>query len=406
MTLLRTRSLAVWAGVSALMLSFALNAMDRQLFYPLLGAVRTDLGLSLPQGGALATGFTLGMAAAGLPAGHLADRFPRRTVIIVSIVVYSVGTLATPFATGFTDLFGYRLLSGLGEGMQAAALFAALGAYFHRHRALVLGALVAAFGLGVFLGPLLGVAIAQATGTWRTPFYYFGFAGLVIALIILLVVRPSLTEHATRQDRAETSFDHVPASPYNRNSLLLAAVSAVGGMVFYSFLGLYPTFLQSSLDFTAGQAALATGLVGTGAAFSLLGGWLGDRLDQRRLLIGTYAMVSVTGMLLYQGPSTAGWQYFFAFLMGVFGSGFLFTNCTSALQRAVQPHHVGRAAGLFVTSYYVAAACSGLLFAALVDGIGWRAAGFWQLGALPWLGVVALVLVRTDQTQRGVRTAR
>ncbi len=38
----------------------------------------------------------------------------RRTVIIARIVVYSLGTLATPLANGFADLFAYRLVGELG----------------------------------------------------------------------------------------------------------------------------------------------------------------------------------------------------------------------------------------------------------------------------------------------------
>ncbi|MGI5287781.1 hypothetical protein ACQEVF_31200 [Nonomuraea polychroma] len=79
--------------------------------------------------------------------------------------------------------------------------------------------------------------------------------------------------------------------------------------------------------------------------------------------------------------------------MGTFASGFLFTNCSTAMQRAVRPHHVCRGAGLFILTYYVAAAFSGLLFARLVGAVGWGGAGLWQLTLLPVLGITGLLLV-------------
>jgi MFS-type transporter involved in bile tolerance (Atg22 family) len=79
--------------------------------------------------------------------------------------------------------------------------------------------------------------------------------------------------------------------------------------------------------------------------------------------------------------------------MGTFASGVLFTNCSTVLQRAVRPEHVGRGAGLFILTYYVAAAVSGLIFARLVAGMGWQGAGFVQLTLLPLAGLAALLLV-------------
>src|SRR6266542_4900865 len=131
--------LVVAVGFLVLALSFMVNAMDRSVFAPLLPAIRQEYGFGLQAGGLLATGFTLGMAIAVVPAGHLIDRFSRKTVLLVSIVIYSLGTLATPLASGFGEMAAYRILSGFGEGMQAAALFAAVGAFFHHRRGLALG---------------------------------------------------------------------------------------------------------------------------------------------------------------------------------------------------------------------------------------------------------------------------
>ena len=111
------------------------------------------------------------------------------------------------------------------------------------------------------------------------------------------------------------------------------------------------------------MSALALSFVGFGGLAGLLGGWIGDRVSQRNLLIGGLLAMSVTGILIYQVQASLGWQCLFAFLMGVFGTGVMFPNLNSAIQRAVRPNQVGRAAGLFVTSYYGSAAFSGLLFA-------------------------------------------
>jgi MFS family permease len=388
---------AVAIGFGVLCVSYMLNAMDRQIFYPLLPDISAEFGFSLEQGGTLATGFTLGLATAGLVGGFLADRLSRRNILVIAVLTYSVGTLGVPLAAGFVDMSAYRLLSGVGEGIHAAALYAIVGAFFFHRRALAAGVVGVSFGLGIFLGPLVGTQIVAAWGEWRGPFYVFAAAGVVMSLLIVAVVSKRLTEAVTGKDgRPTAAFDHVPARPVNRNTLGLGVACAVSGLVFYGFLGLYPTFLEEELGFTAGQAALALSMAGFGAMMALPAGWLGDRYDQRMLLAVGFVGASACTFLAYQVATTPAAHYVLSFLIGTFASGVLFTNCTTAMQRAVRPEHVGRGAGMFMLTYYVGAAFSGLLFAWLVGQLGWNGAGLWQLTLLPILGVAAVAMVRTS----------
>lgn len=390
----RSGAVAAAVGLAVLCLSYLLNAADRQVFYPLLPQIREEFGFSLDQSGLLATGFTLGIALTGIPAGYLLDRVSRRTVVVLSIIVYSVGTAAIPLAAGFGDMAAYRLVSGIGEGVQATAIYAIIGAYYFHRRALAAGFIGLAFGLGVFLGPLVGQALSAAGGSWRVPFFVYGVAGLVMAVVVLAAVPRAMTEALTGRGSADgENYDHIPANPYNRNALAFGVTAAVSGLVFYGFLGLYPTFLREQLGFDAGQGALAASLVGFGAMTALPVGWLADRVDQRMLMAVGFVGSALTALLAYQFVTDPGGQYVLAFLMGVFASGILFTNASTVLQRSVRPEHVGRGTGIFILTYYVAAAVSGLLFARLVAGLGWAGAGLVQLTLLPIVGLVALALV-------------
>ncbi|MEU1188048.1 MFS transporter [Streptomyces sp. NPDC005859] len=395
----------VMTGVGFLLvvLSYMVNAMDRQVFPPLLPNIRAEYGFSLEQGGLLATNFTLGMALAGLPAGYLLDRFRRKTVLLVSIVIYSLGTMATPLATGFADMTLYRVVSGFGEGMQSAAIFAAIGAFFAHRRGLAFGVIGVGYSIGVFVAPLIGVRLMNTHGTWHAPFYLFGTAGLLIATASLFLVRTGLTEHSAERTASSRTHEYMPASAYNRNTIALAVHSVVSGVAIYGFLGLYPTYLITSLHYTAGQAALAMSLLGFGGMTAVFGGWLGDRFDQRNLLILSLLAVSTISVCIYQTHAGVAVQCVFAFLMGAFGLGFVYPNSNSAMQRAVRPGQIGRASGLFVTSYYGPAAFSGLLFAALVEAYGWSRAGLLQVTLLPLLGVAALAFVRTSRFNNAVR---
>ncbi|MDT0572036.1 MFS transporter [Streptomyces sp. DSM 3412] len=393
----------IGVGFLLIVLSYMVNAMDRQVFPPLLPNIREEYGFSLEQGGLLATNFTLGMALAGLPAGYLLDRFRRKTVLLASIVIYSLGTMATPLATGFADMTVYRVVSGFGEGMQSAAIFAAIGAFFAHRRGLAFGVIGVGYSIGVFIAPLIGVELMSMHGTWHSPFYLFGAAGLLIAAASLFLVRTGLTEHSAEKVAATGTYEYMPASAYNRNTVALAVHAVISGVALYGFLGLYPTYLITSLHYTPGQAALAMSLLGFGGMTAVFGGWLGDRFNQRNLLMLSLVAVSAVSACIYQTQAGVGLQCVFAFLMGAFGLGFIYPNTNSAIQRAVRPGQIGRASGLFVTSYYGPAAFSGLLFATLVDSFGWAQAGLLQVTVLPLVGVGALAFVRTSQFNNAVR---
>jgi MFS family permease len=175
-----------------LLVSYVINAMDRQLFSVLAPDVRDALGFSLPQLGLLSTVFTLGMGVAGLPAGFLLARVSRRALALCGLALFSAATALTAVATGFWDLFAYRFVSGVGEAMQLTALLAIGTAYFVRHRGLAASSLNFTFGVGAIIGPNLGAAILAATD-WPVPFVVFGLAGFAVLPVVALVPRTGRT---------------------------------------------------------------------------------------------------------------------------------------------------------------------------------------------------------------------
>jgi MFS family permease len=393
-----TKSVAITSFV-VVALSYVINAMDRQVFPVLLPAIRTDLGYTLAEGGLTATIFTLGIGLAGLPTGFLLDRVSRKTVMLLGVAVYSAFTILTALATGFFDMMLFRAITGIGEAMQNAALFSAVGAYFFANRALAIGGLNFAFGLGGFLGPLLGAQFSVAMGGWQAPFYVYGIIGFVFVAIIWIFISKRFTEQVegASAEQQAVSFEHVPERFLNRNVVMLGVTAAVVGLAMYGFIGLYPTFLQSVLGLSVTEAGTAASMFGLGAMVGLPAGYLSDKLNQRYVLIGALLTGSVIGYLIFNGPTAAGWQYLLSFCEGAVASGFCFVGLYAALQRSVRPHMIGRASGFFVSCFYIPASIAGYLFSALVGAVDWGGAGFWQLSVLPLIGVAAMLFVDTKK---------
>ena len=374
--------------------SYVINAMDRQVFSVVLPPIREDFSFSLAQGGFLSTIFTLGIGLAGVPSGYLLDRYPRKVVMLIGIAIFSVFTILTALALGFLDMSIYRAITGIGESMQNAALFSAVGAYFYSRRAMALGTLNFAYGLGSFFGPLFGGVMLQSTGSWKLPFYVYGVLGLVFIGIIGFFVTRRFTEQEEPPSVTAASVDErMPERLLNRNLIIGIITAAIVGTSMYGYLGLYPSFLQEELGFTPTQAGFALSMFGLGALMGIPAGYLGDRFPQRWVIIGALVGAIVTGYVLFNLITTPLQHNVLSFLEGMFASGFLFVNVYSLMQRSVKTTIIGRASGAFITSLYVPSALAGYLFAFLVGRFDWGGAAIVQLVLIPLIGIVAMLFL-------------
>lgn len=380
-----------------LALAYVINSMDRQVFPVLLTTVVEDLGdVRLARAGLLSTIFTLGIAAIGFPAGRMVDRFSRKYIIMVGIAIYSIFTILTALAFGYWDMLLVRAITGVGEGMQQAAMFAAVGAYFYMHRAMAIGVLNFAFGAGAFIGPFFGGLVLEATGSWRLPLYIYGAVGLVFIGIIALTVSKKFTEKVDPGTPGSVSQEvdaRMPDEFLNRNIVLTIIAAIATGLVLFGYIGLYPTFLQSQLGFDPSTAGLAASMFGAGALMGIPAGHLGDRFNQRWVTIAGFAGVIVTSFLLFFVAESPLPHYVLSFFYGTFASGFLFVNVYALMQRSAKTTMVGRASGTYITSVFGAAAASGWVFGFLVDRLDWGGAVAIQLMLVPLIAIVVMFFV-------------
>jgi len=360
-----------------LLASYAVNAMDRQLFPLIAPDVRREYGFSLAGIGLLSTVFTLGMAVAGAPTGVLLARFSRKAVLQTGIALFSAGTALTVVSRGFADMLVYRTVTGVGEAMQLTVLLAIAANYFAGHRAAALGAVNFSFAIGAIVSPVLGGALLDAYGRWQVPMVVYGVLGFVVMTVIAVSVNPVCTE---RESAAAVQAAHSGAATLrNRNTILLTVMSLLGGLVIYGYLGMYPTFLREGLGYSPAAAGSVMGLYGLGALGSIGGGWIGDRGSPRAVLSATFVAAAVLGYLLFNGSGAYYWQATLSFAWGVVVSGMIYVNLAGYHVKAVRRHLAGRASGVFVSSLYLSAAVAGYSMGWLANRAGWADAGTIQL---------------------------
>ncbi|MGG2035127.1 MFS transporter [Pseudomonas aeruginosa] len=129
---------------------------------PALGPrLATEPGATQPDPRAALAGLALGAFAAG----PLADRFGRKSVLLLSVLFFGGWSLASAYAGSVETLALLRFLTGLGLGGAMPNAITLTSEYCpRRHRALMVTAMFCGFTLGSALGGLLAARMVPAPG--------------------------------------------------------------------------------------------------------------------------------------------------------------------------------------------------------------------------------------------------
>jgi SP family galactose:H+ symporter-like MFS transporter len=136
-------------------------------------------------GGAVFGGGLLGTIATG----YLSDKFGRRSMIIVSSILFLIGIAGILLANSFISLLAARLIMGIGVGIVAVAVPSYLSEIAPTH---MRGGSVTVFQLFLTLGILLAYLVDEvftASGSWRSM-----FAVIIIPSVVLFVTMLFLPE--------------------------------------------------------------------------------------------------------------------------------------------------------------------------------------------------------------------
>ena len=138
----------------------------------------------------IVVGFTLlSTAVGGIISGFLADRFGRKTILQLTIIVYSIGAFLCAFSWSFASLLIFRIITGLGVGGEWATGQAFIAETFPpKFRGKYTGIVQSGAAVGSILAALVGGFLAPVIG-WRLSFLIS-----VLPALIVIIIRKTLTE--------------------------------------------------------------------------------------------------------------------------------------------------------------------------------------------------------------------
>jgi predicted MFS family arabinose efflux permease len=302
--------------LGTLVVIYTFNFIDRQILSILLEPIKQELQLSDTQLGLL-TGFAFALfyATLGIPIARWADRGNRRSLIALSLAIWSGMTALSGLAQNFWQLLAARIGVGVGEAGCSPPAHSMIADYYPAdRRATALGVYSLGIPFGILFGFLAGGWMNEFFG-WRVAFFVVGIPGILLAVVVRLTVREPPRGMAEGREPAieQPTIMETCRTLWQRRAFRhLAFGGALTAFVGYGVVSWLPSFLIRSHGMQTGEIGTYLGLIlgipgGIGIA---LGGYLADRLGARDarwyLWIVTVALLAgvplTVGVYLSAGP--------------------------------------------------------------------------------------------------------
>lgn len=376
--------------------AYFLNYCDRQAVFAMFPALKSDLLLTDTQLGLTGSIF-LWVYGIGCPiAGQVADRMSKRWLVVGSLAIWSLVTVATGFATSAFMLLALRAAMGISESLyMPAAIALTANAHAPEKRSRAIAALTTAQIVGTVGGAWFGGWMAQR-GQWREAFFVLGAVGLLYAVPYFLFLR-GVKEDAqveTKKSGAGLAIGSLLRVPTYLVLCVAFPIFVFGLWLLYGWL---PSFLHDKFSLNLADAAFTATAYLQGATLvgMLGGGFLADRLYQRtraaRMWLLAASLLLCAPCLHALGSSeTLAATRLAAIGFGLF-SGFLMGNIFPAAFEVVPADTRASAVGFL---NFCGALVSG--FAPLLGGMWKRTIGIESLlsaTAAAYLVGAALVIV-------------
>jgi MFS transporter, DHA1 family, inner membrane transport protein len=218
------------------------HIMDFMILMPLGPQLMRSFNISPQQFSLLVSAYSFSAGVSGFCVAFIADRFPRKHLILVAYAGFVVGTLACALAPTFAWLMVARTVAGLFGGVLGAQVMAAVSDTFaYERRAAAMGVVMTAFSVASVVGVPTGLYLASVW-SWHAPFWFVGGLGVLVTGLIYQFV-PRLDEHLKdRSKQTHQPFEvltNILKSPNQLRALWLTTTIMLGHFSIIPFISPY-----------------------------------------------------------------------------------------------------------------------------------------------------------------------
>jgi predicted MFS family arabinose efflux permease len=336
-----------WKTVTLMGLGFGLVGLDRWIIGPLFPCMAKDLNLNYEELGAIMGVLAVCWGLSSIIMGRVSDRIGRRTVLICSIVAFSLLSGFSGLASNYGMLLVLRGLMGVTEGSFCPVSVATTAEASRPDRVgLNQGLQLSMFALlGLGIGPIIATQLLHVVPSWRWVFIVAAIPGLIVGLLIHFVVREPHTlprRHSGHAGKARW-LDLLRT----RNVVLsiLGLLCAMTGVFVLS--AMVPSYLVNFLHLSPQQMGFVMSAIGFGGfigEFAVAG--LSDRFGRRFMGVAAFLLAALFLLLFSHIGANPPLLFALLFASTLFCFGLLSLLTGPVPTEAVSPALTASAVGL------------------------------------------------------------
>ncbi|KVH07249.1 MFS transporter [Burkholderia anthina] len=284
-----------------------LEGLDLQSVGVAAPRMAREFGLSVSQMGIAFSAGTFGLLPGAMLGGRLADRIGRKRVLIASVVLFGLLSIATAQVSTFAMLVVVRVLTGIGLGGAMPNLIALSSeAVEPRSRSSAVATMYCGIPFGGVIASLIGVLLAGDT-EWRHIFYVGGVGPLLLVPLLVWCLPESRAYlDVAGTQAARTSVARTLFGDGRTTSTVALWVSYFCTLIVLYFLLNWLPSLMASRGLDRAHVGLVQIAFNVGAGLGALGiGAALDRMRASRVVGGMYVGIVLSLAALAAAPGFA-----------------------------------------------------------------------------------------------------
>ncbi|MDR7332145.1 MFS transporter [Roseateles asaccharophilus] len=414
-----------WVVFALCFLIVLLDGFDTAAIGYIAPSLVNEWGVSKPMLAPVLSAALFGLAAGALASGPIADRLGRRRVLIATVFLFGLATLASAFATDIVQLSALRFVTGLGLGAAMPSAVTLMSEYSPTsRRSMLTNLMFCGFPLGAAFGGFLAAWMIPQWG-WQSVLVLGGVVPLLLAVALVLLLPESVRFMVARRQPVERiraalariagpqvqqierftlsetrvvtnergGLAQMLARPYRLGTLMLWLAYFMGLVIFYALINWMPLlFKESGID--PRTATLISALFPLGGVGAVFFGWLMDRVEPNRIVALGFALTAVAVWSIGHLVGHVG-----GLVVGVFLAGALMNTAQSSLPALAAGFYPTNARATGVSWMLGIGRFGGIAGSLLVAQLGAMQAGIttvFAVLAVPGLIAAAALWIKRD----------
>lgn len=376
---------------------------------PILNTLTGSFGVPASTIGLVVTAFYAPAIVATPLAGTLADRYGRKPLMVIGLLLFGIGGTAIVATTNFRLVLGLRLLQGIGAGTMLPVIITSIGdLYAKDEEATAQGIRTATHALSGAVGPV--VAGALVVIAWQHPFLLYALTFPIAFVVFWFFEEPAddLNSDSAGRSRARDLVELV----LRPDVLSIVLAFGIPPFLYVAFLTYNSFLVVRGLGGTPGEAGVLVAIASLAVAVAAsqagrITAFFATRLYPllaANVAIGAGLVAVALSPTIVVGVIAAGF-------LG-FGFGLLLALYRSIITSLAPEHHRGGLVSIGEASKGLSSTGAPLVLGALIEltqptfgvvsAVRWMNVAVGALGAVA--GIVLVLVARTSS--RATTTGR